>query len=291
MIKIRFQLLTVFCVLSFLTFGQEGRFKKIETAISNAEIVTELWVSSSEDSIPLALLACKNLESIRFSSLNVNFDIESALEILSKLSSLKEVLFWNFKASEPPKNLILLNQITHIEFYNSPSLHLGMYFESLESLPKLERLSLGNMQLKSIPIEITKLKNLNYLNLDNNDQLDLPQLFSVLSLLKIEELNLSSAKFDVIPHDIIRLKQLKVLTLEMIQGDFNNKETYMILSKLEKLENLNLQGNFLRVFDPSITLLKHLKRLEIDGNCLSKKEFKKLKKYLPTTEIQNEIPC
>ncbi|MCR9174285.1 MAG: hypothetical protein NXI10_17440 [bacterium] len=158
-------------------------------------------------------------------------------------------------------------------------------------MPKLDMLTLRDMNLTSIPLAIVKLKNLKYLNLDNNDQLILPETFNTLAKLKIEELNLSSAKFNTVPTEITQLKHLKTLTLEMIQGKFNNKESYTTLSNLKKLECLNLQGNFFKAFDPSIALLKKLKRIEVDGNCLNEDEFEKLKGYLPNTEIQNEMPC
>lgn len=290
-VTIRIHILTIFSFLTFLTFGQQGRYKNIEEAIANADSVIELWISSDADSIPSAISACKNLESIRFSTLNPAFDIEEALLNISKLPNLKEVHFWYFKETIPPSNLKHLNQVQHIEFYSSPSLKLDLYFEKMESLSNLDMLTLRGMNLKSIPIEIVKMKNLKYLNLDNNDQLNLPELFNTLAKLKIKELNLSSAKFNVIPEEITQLKHLKVLTLEMIQGKFNNKESYTTLSHLKKLECLNVQGNFFKVFDPSIALLQKLKHIEIDGNCLSEQEFIKLKEYLPNTEIQNEISC
>lgn len=287
----RIQILTIFSFLTFLTFGQEGRYKNINEAIANADRVTELWISSDADSIPSAISACKNLESIRFDQLNSEFDIESALMNISKLDNLKEVHFWYFNETTPPSNLRHLNQVQHIEFYSSPSLELNLYFEKMESLSNLDMLTLRSMSLTSIPDEIVKLKSLKYLNLDDNDQLDLPKLFNTLAKLKIEELNLSSAKFSVVPVEITQLKDLRVLSLEMIQGKFNNIESYTTLSNLKKLECLNVQGNFFKAFDPSIALLKNLKRIEVDGNCLTEKELKKLKKFLPNTEIQNEIPC
>jgi len=290
-ITIRIYILAIFSFLTFVTFSQDGRYKSVDEAISNAEKVTELWISSDADSIPATIEVCKNLESIRFNKLNPAFDIQRALLNISTLPNLKEVHFWSFNESDPPCNLKNLSQVEHIEFYNSPSIKLDNYFESMKSLPNLYMLTLRDMRLTSIPASIVKLKKLKHINLDNNDQLNLPQTFNTLAKLKIEELNLSSAKFSTVPAEIAQLKHLKTLTLEMIQGKFNNKESYATLSKLKKLECLNLQGNFFKAFDPSIALLKKLKRIEVNGNCLSEEEFEKLKGYLPNTEIQNEIPC
>lgn len=288
---ISIRIIAAFCSLTLWTFGQDGLYREVAGAIANPDKVTELWVSSNEDSLPSEISKCQNIESIRFDNLNSSFDVEAALLNISMLPKLKEVHFWYFNESEPPVNLKELNQIEHIEFYSSPTLKLDRYFEQMKTLSKLDMLSLRDMNLASIPVEIIKLNKLKYLNLDNNDQLDLPQTCTRLSKLKIEILNLSSSKFNIIPKEITQLKSLKSLSLEMIQGNFNNEESYTILSQLENLESLNVQGNFFKAFDPSIALLASLKRIEVDGNCLNEEEFKKLKKLLPNTEVQNEIPC
>lgn len=289
--SILLHLLLVFNFTASLSFANKGKYSSVSEALANPETVTELWVTTDSDSLPMAISNCKNLHSIRFSKLNDKFDLNKALKIVSKLPKLKELHFWYLGSNEPPKNLQLLTQVHHIEFLYSASIDLEHYFEALKVLPKLNMLTLKSMSLTVIPENINGLKNLRYLNLSKNEKLNFSELFKTLAPMSIEELNLSSAKFISFPTDIIQLKDLRFLTLETIQGDFNTPESYQVMAQLNKLEYLNIEGNLFVSIDPSIALLQRLKQIKVDGNCLSDEEYTKLKGYLPNTEVQNKVPC
>lgn len=105
-------------------------------------------------------------------------------------------------------------------------------------------------------------------------------------------LDLSSLKIKEIPKEITKLKEIKRLELEgMLNKKINNKKTFQNLSKMKSLQELNIQGNFFMTIDENISLLKHLKKIELDGNCLNDDEYKKIVSLLPYVEIQNKINC
>ena len=95
------------------------------------------------------------------------------------------------------------------------------------------------------------------MDLSDNPKLDFNQAFELLSKFKgFESLDLSWNNFNEFPESIIKIEGLKYLTLELLNGNFNTPETYIILSKLENLEYLNIEGNFFKSLPVEIGLLK-----------------------------------
>lgn len=103
--------------------------------------------------------------------------------------------------------------------------------------PRLATLDLEVNYLKSIPQEISVMKNLSMLNLACNRINKLPDAFSKLA--NLQELNLSSNRFKEIPLAICRLLNLKRLDLS-----YNNITSFPDeFSKLKNIEVLQIAGN------------------------------------------------
>lgn len=105
--------------------------------------------------------------------------------------------------------------------------------------PRLVTLDLEVNYLKSIPQEISVMRNLSTLNLACNRIYKLPDAFSKLD--NLQELNLSSNRFKEIPLAICNLVNLKRLDLS-----YNNIKNFPDeFSKLQNIEVLQMAGNTL----------------------------------------------
>jgi Leucine-rich repeat (LRR) protein len=155
-------------------------------------------------------------------------------------------------------------------------------FENFEKfLPNVSELSILNSNLKEIPENFTKLKNLKLLNLEKNSLTSLPSFFQkwnqieVLNLShnnistiehltgkNISVLNLSNCTIRGFPSQISTMVQLESLNLSCNQIGFLPNE----FKNLSQLISLNLNNCGLQSFPPSLLELKHLKSLDISNN-------------------------
>jgi len=267
-----------------------GKFTSIEEALANPDSVIELQLSGIKYKLPIEIQTLKNLKTVRLINLHKEYDLNDAFNKLGSYTTVKNIYMYGNEHTQLPKSLSQIKTLEFVELNSNLTNDLLSIIEQLCTLEKFHSLSLRSMELSQLPQSISKL-SLKSLNLDNNPELNLDNVFTILSGLKLESLNISSAEFKIIPKSITKLSSLKRLELEMIQGDFNNKESYSSLSELKNLEELNIQGNFFSKLDDSIEKLSFLRLLEIDGNCIVEDNFEELKKLLPNTIIQNKTPC
>ncbi|CAH3139599.1 unnamed protein product [Porites lobata] len=128
---------------------------------------------------------------------------------------------------------------------------------------KPKALSICNKELRSVPTLIGKLTSLKNVDLKNNFLTDLPPEFS--SLKQLESLNFGNNKFEDLPEVLSFLSGLQRLHL------FNNqlkKLNSVVLSGLQKLTFLNLNGNQLQSLPKEINRLVSLQFLSVDHNQL-----------------------
>src|SRR5690606_32439440 len=170
----------------------------------------------------------------------------------------------------------------------------GKLEETLKILSQnsdIEYIGLRGFRLIFLPVELTGFKKLKSLNLGDNSSLSYDQAFELLSTIEtIESLNFEFNYFSGVPESILKLKNIRELEFSMLTGKFNTPETYATLAKLDKLERLDISGNFFGEFPQEISLLNKLKVLNIDGNGIAGEDFEKLKKLFPNTKIINENP-
>jgi len=152
------------------------------------------------------------------------------------------------------------------KYFDRDSLDVEINFkELLETLSNTKpdtviQLQLWNCGLTSLPTELRKFKNLETLELNDNDfkTADLSMLcdFKKLKYLEIDNCNLTE-----IPTSIFCLKDLEKLSL------FNNDLSVLPtkLFQLAKIEELQLGGNLLTTLPNDILKLKKLRMLEISG--------------------------
>jgi hypothetical protein len=159
--------------------------------------------------------------------------------------------------------------------------------ESWKELQKITKLDLNDKGLKKLPISIGGLKNLSSLDLGNNSNLDFDDAFKKLSKLKnLSSLDLSWNKLKRLPESIGGLKNLSSLNL----GSNELERLPKSIGGLKNLFSLDLYRNKLERLPESIKkLASTLEYLYLGDNPVwnDQKEMKKIKSWLPNTEIED----
>ncbi len=178
------------------------------------------------------------------------------------------------------------------ELLNIKDLDTCRVFSSMEEALKIPEkvfvLDLSANNLKTVPIEIIKLKNLQVLNLANNSITELPlEIFELkhLQILNLEEnrlknlpdsisklknlynLNLTRTKIPAIPESFSELKNLRILNLSWNQL---KDDSIKPIFKLIQLQDLNLMRNQIEFLDSSICEMNELLYLNLNFNPLKK---------------------
>lgn len=166
----------------------------------------------------------------------------------------KEDLF----SKEIPERIFDFHNLKSLYFYKMGIENIS---EKIKNLLFLEKLSLGNNNISSIPKFILNLPNLKFLSIGKNIK-TIPKEIYFLS--KLESLDLSDNYFEIFPDSVLELKNLKSLSL-MSCGLNYIPDT---LGDLNNLEYLNLSNNKISVFPESLSNLKKLKELNITNNSI-----------------------
>jgi Leucine-rich repeat (LRR) protein len=214
----------------------------------------------------------------------------------------------------PPEIGKLVN-LRSLDLSYNPFLKLPPQFGQLKNL---EKLTLRCTRLPGLPEVIAQCSNLKILdyggNMDCEHPVRLPRAdFSVLgrlknlrdlnialiddlkvfplpicNLRKLERLSITFSDITAIPPQISKLTALRVLNLEVNKIRRLPSE----ITRLERLERLELTQNRLTSLPPEIGRLTRLKTLGLgnlfdpeDGNIFTDKEKKRIRRWLPNTEI------
>jgi len=177
----------------------------------------------------------------------------------------------NKSFEEFPSIFLTIKNLKRINFVN---INDGSHKSSFTALPKeignwkyLTHLSFKNMNISSIPQEITRLNNLEYLNLEKNNLETLPDLRG---LKKISTININYNKFK----NLSFLSRSNVSFLSIVGNNFEYFPDE--LKKLNALQTLMLSRKFYESFSVSLEKLqKHLNdqrgidlQIEVEGEHL-----------------------
>ena len=135
--------------------------------------------------------------------------------------------------------------------------------EALKEPEKVFKLNLSNQDLKVLPSDWAKFKNLEELNLSGDHLKKIPEEISLLPKLKI--LNLSGNDFSELPKNFSKLSTLEELYLND-EKNLKLKKAFLILGKLPNLKALHLEQDNLNSLPENITNLNSLEKLYLNKN-------------------------
>jgi Leucine-rich repeat (LRR) protein len=147
------------------------------------------------------------------------------------------------------------------------------------------KLVLKRYKLQTIPQEVFKFTNLQYLDVSKNNILEIPDDIAILK--NLQYLNLSKNKIEKLPPEIGTLHYLKNLQI-------GQNEIYSLpneIGSLEQLIILDAWSNNLGTFPESLSNLKNLKMFDLRDIIISDKEKKRIQSLLPKTKIYFANGC
>ena len=224
--------------------------------------------------IPQWICGLKQLKKIE---LNFN-EIDRIPDCISDLVNLENLDLSNNKIKSLPNSMRYLTNLKTLCLYSN---NLTSLPEWIGDLTNLEVLELGSTfstdpknTIRTLPDSIGRLKNLKQLSLDNINLTSIP--VDIGNLTSLEHLHFSENQLEQLPESIVHLSQLKSLQI------YQNKvsELPKSIGSLNNLEKLDVRENQLRTFPGSIGDLKKLKYLWFYGN-----PFKSVPKSLENFNI------
>jgi Leucine-rich repeat (LRR) protein len=262
--------------------------------------------------IPKEILEIRNLQSIQLGYIEGKFDYKTSFERMSslKISSLSLTNNW---LNALPSTITLLKNLTYIDLSDNNFNALPVEIFDLTSLKHI-KIQSNNRSFKTIGSGISKLLNLEKINLGNNSQLDGEEaIVSLSNLPKLKDVDFFGCFLDTIPDQITKFIALEKLNLTR-NPKIDFSDLFIKLSKVKTLKHLDLSDNKLTVLPKEIGLLTsleylvigqneiqilpddffdltNLKVLNVYGNYnskLSDTEFQKIKERLPNCKIINK---
>jgi Leucine-rich repeat (LRR) protein len=300
------------------------KLKELPESIKKLVNLQELKLDGNDLKIlPEFISELKHLEILSLTA-NPGIDLEKSFPVIAKIETLRELWLRENKIKSVPNNIELLAKNSNLELLHLGSnliktlpeslgklkslkyLDVEMNFQ-LEKLPvsigelkELRTLDLEENSLTEVPLEITKLKNLYDLDLQSNKLTKLPEGMSKMKSLK--HLNLSGNPIHLLPTDLGAFPSLEILELnssvimsfdpftyeekeEEIRIDIDWNKTIKQLSEINTLKELMLDRNHLTELPASVADMKHLERLELEGNPIDEYHKNQIKRWLPNVRI------
>jgi len=146
-------------------------------------------------------------------------------------------------------------------------------------------LNLSHMKLDSVPKELARFTQLQYLDLSKNKLSKLPDFLADLEALKI--IDISKNKFDIFPLVLTRVDSLTVLRANRNQFDRLPES----IGYCKNLEVVDFWETPIMSIPESFYALPKLKKIDLQGIKYSPTFQKKLKERLPNVEILLDPPC
>lgn len=262
--------------------------------ISRFIIFSEPYSLNEIDSV---LANIRDLDSIQ-----INSNISELPENIRKYKNLNTLIITSKKLKQLPNWLSEFKFLKNLYISNSFDLSYKNIHSVLSSLHCLEKLTLYNLDLDSIPIGIIKSNNIIELDIRKNNILSLPRdLYNdknievlLLDYNKIENDReffnilgtLSNIRYLSIIHNSIDTVYAKLLLLKNLEY-LNLSENIMInelpleFSELSNLRVLLLDKTGIKFLPKSITKLTKLVFLSIRDTPITENEILYIKKYLP----------
>jgi len=241
-----------------------------------------IWLDFNHNkfkSFPYGIFKLNKLEYLNLSHTNI-YEIP---EEINNLSNLKEIDFSDNFIKEIPKSLFNLTNLESISFNCN---QLTIIPKEITNLKNLKTFDVDFNEINILPKVIYDMKSLKELKIHSNKLNCIPK--GICNLTELEYLDIDGNELQMIPFDEINnLKKLKTIYCNdefsvkkfidsnidyhlMTTLDLSNKElTYLPLNIIKmdfNLKELDISHNHLTEISFSISKLKHLERLYLQGN-------------------------
>lgn len=184
---------------------------------------------------------------------------------------------------------VLFSASSKCQLLDSAALEATFSYTSIEEAMKnpdaVIRLDLRKAKLKTFPVEIFKLKNLQYLDISKNNIKYVPDSLDMLP--NLQYFNASRNRIESVPMTIGKMTNLKWMI-------WHNNELISLppqLGNLENLEYLDLWNNNLSIFPETLGKLKKLKVMDLRHILLNDEQQNRLRELLPTTNLLMDRAC
>jgi Leucine-rich repeat (LRR) protein len=214
-------------------------YHSIEEALSEPEKVQTLEVIHLQDGDRLELLRkFPNLTSLSL----IDFQSAEAPESISKLKGLKELKFINDDFRTLPDSYENLVNLEHLEFVYDTHLNLQNAMRLAGKLPALKELRIEGLPGLVISDQIEFPAHLRILSLRNNHLNHLP--LGIVNLKDLEILDVGNNEFLDLPEFVADLPKLNTIYLDQ-QPFLKFDSTIDVLRKNPSLMEVHLEGNHL----------------------------------------------
>jgi len=231
-IKLTFTVFSLILFISQISWGQS--LLEIRNEVNQYKIYTSI-----ED----ALTKPKEVYRLKLNDSTV--DEKLLEEALYKFQNLRELVLSNTFISKIPSSIGNLKNLQFLE---------------------VGHLKEQNLNLFKIPKSIQKLKEIVYINLIGNPNLEWDDTFLYLSKLpKLINVALMYNNYKMLPKEITMLSSLEMIWLGK-NPDLDLKDAFLKLSELDKLRQMGLGGNGHTQLPNEIVLLKNIQNLWLSGN-------------------------
>lgn len=222
--------------------------------------------ASGLESIPDSLADLKYLESL---SVGYNKIKKGGADVIGKMKGLEYLRMYNLDYDVISDSVSNLEKLKLLEISNSRNVKT----DQISKLKNLEDLSINcGPKLKEIDDSIGNLENVQRLSLSNNDLETLPE--SIGNLKNLKHLNLAVNYLSSLPKSIGNLESLDYLN---VRGN-KLKSLPVSITDLSKLTDLNVSSNYIKMMPYDIHKLEKLSHFQYHGNPLSKKEVHRIKR-------------
>ncbi|MGB6269874.1 MAG: hypothetical protein WBF67_12785 [Olleya sp.] len=224
-----------------------------------------------------------------FYELNVIESTTDLKELIPKKDFITILKIDSQNLKELPEDLFLFSNLKALDISDNPFTDLEKLMENLTKFPKLELLAMSHCGIVKLPDNISLLKGLLGLSLDQNIEMvevnenigklirlryisfrrnkklkDLPK--SIGNLKCLEQINISGAGFTRIREELSLCTNLKDITANASRI----KDLPDGIGKLKNLKKLNLAANKIEIIPESIGELDQLVDLSLGTNDISK---------------------
>lgn len=204
---------------------------------------------------------------------------------LTELPNLRHVDLGNTVGLDFRQAFAVLSQCTGVEELDLYGVDFRQHADGIQLMTHLKMLDLQYNHLEMLPGAISEIRTLTEIALDNNPDLDLKQVFEILSALPmLERISAFNDSLTVIPPNVGALPNLRALIL-----DGNMLTTIPLeICSLSNLEWLGLAGNELDSIPTCLYSMPNLKLLVLAGNHFDSLQIQGIRAAFPKTLVEHQ---